>query len=338
MFKIRNSQKQPDFFAPQLQPNGGFKTDENSITEIFDCRPKELDKFNATGRTTIKSNLIYQPSRPAIYGKYRKENYGNLIQKPMPVIRNSFLPSRKAVNLPNNDVNRTTEEERKQLRMEDIERNGSLVQVSNKTLDRVFEKFDLFTISDEIIDLQKKGKMSQKDVRASALLKLTKEVKQALKASSLEEAQDALKKIQKEKKDLIPDLSELGETPEQVGENPALLLALLHEVVDDPEVDEFTLLLISEMVRDREVYINPQNGMINDLLKLKSISNLSIDEIEEGLENIKDEDIKALLKSIVNQANKKKEEFDSNLTTEEEKETDEFQPGETKETITESRK
>jgi len=324
MFKIRNSQKQPDFFAPLLQPNGGFKTDENSITEIFDCRPKELDKFNATGRITIKDNLIYQPSRPSIYGKYRKENYGNLTQKPIPVMRNSFLPTRKSTNLPNNDVNRTTEEERKALRMEDIERNGALVQVSNKTLDRVFEKFDLFTISDEIIDLQKKGKMSQKDVRASALLKLTKEVKHALKTSNIEEAKEALEKIKKEKETLVPDLSDLGESPQDVAQNPSLLLALFNEVMDNPDTDEDTVLIIRDMIADGEIYINPENGMINDLIKLKAITSLDIEQIRDGISNIKDDEIKSIFEKLLKYVDKKEQEVDSNL--------------ETDETITETRK
>ena len=310
MFKVRNSQRQPDFYAPLTQGNGGFKTDLISTPEIFECRPKELTKLNATGRTTIKSNLTYLPTRPAIYGKYRKENSGNLIKKPVSVIRNSFLPSRKAVNLPNNNINRTSEEDRKALRLEDIERNGNLVQVSDKTLNKVFDKFDLFTISDKIIDLQRKGKMNKKEVRASALLKLVKEVKGALRSASIEEVRNSLKKIKREKADLIPDLSDLGSDPDEVAQNPALILALMNEVFDEPDTNEFTMLLIAEMLRDGAININPETGMINNVLNIRVLSQLDLQDIEDGIDSIRDVDTRLILATLLNYADKKEEEVD----------------------------
>ena len=316
MFKVRNSQRQPDFYAPLIQGNGGFKTDLISTPEIFECRPKELTKLNATGRTTIRGNLTYLPTRPAIYGKYRKENSGNLTQKPVAVVRNSFLPSRKAVNLPNNNINRTSEEDRKALRLEDIERNGSLVQVADKTLNKVFEKFDLFTISDKIIDLQRKGRMNKKEVRASALLKLVKEVKGALRSASIEEVRESLSKIKREKADLIPDLSDLGSDPDEVAQNPALILALMNEVFDEPDTNEFTMLLIAEMLRDGAININPETGMINNVLNIRVLSQLDLQDIEDGIDSIRDVDTRLILATLLNYADKKEKEVDEDTDLE----------------------
>lgn len=308
MFKVRNSQRQPDFYAPLTQGNGGFNVPPTE--QLYDCRPAIVEIKKATGRIRVSDNLVYQPTRPAIYGRYRKENSGNLIEKPVPVIRNSFLPSRKAVNLPNNNIYRTTEEQRQALRLEDIERNGNLVQVADKTLNKVFDKFDLFTISDEIVDLQRKGKMNKKEVRASALLKLVKEVKSALRSASIEEVRESLKKIKKEKDNIIPDLSDLGSDSDEVAQNPALILALMNEVYNEEDTNEFTMLLIAEMLKDGVITINPNTGMINDILNLRVLSKLDVQDIEDGIGSIRDVDTRILLAAILNYANKKEEEVD----------------------------
>lgn len=321
MFKIRNSQKQPDFYAPFLQENGGFQVPPT--TQLYDCRPSIVEIKKATGRTTIRGNLTYLPSRPAIYGKYRKENSGNLTEKAVPVVRNSFLPSRKAVNLPDNNIYRTTEEERDALRLEDIERNGNLVQVSNKTLDRVYDKFNLFTISDELIDLEKKGKLEKKDVRASAILKLVKEVKSALRTNSLEEVREALNKVKKHKANIIPDLSDLGSEPDDVAQHPALLLALMNELVDEEDTDEYMLLLLAEMIGNGDIYVNPENAMINDLINIKVLAKLSIEDIEDGIDSIRDVDTRILLASILNKAKEKEEGYIESDTEEKYAEADE---------------
>jgi hypothetical protein len=316
MFKIRNSQKQPDFYAPLLQENGGFQVPPTE--QLYDCRPSIVEIKKATGRTTIRGNLTYLPSRPAIYGKYRKENTGNLTQKPVAVVRNSFLPSRKSANLPNNNINRTTDEQRKALRLEDIERNGNLVQVADKTLNRVFDKFDLFTISDKLIDLEKKGKLERKDVRASAILKLVKEVKSALRSNSLEEVREALDKVKKHKAGIIPDISDLGSDSDEVAQNPALILALMNEVYDEEDTEEYTMLLLAEMLRDGDIYINPDNSMINDLIHLRAIAKLSVEDIEDGLDSIRDVDTRILLASILNKAKQKEMGVDEDTDNEEE--------------------
>ena len=300
MFKIRNSQKQPDFYAPITQGNGGFE--RSHVEQIYDCRPSVVDIKMATGRTSIKDGLVYTPIRPDPFSpEYKKDSSGAYLRKKaVSVVRDVFPPDRKSLNLPDNIVSRSTEEERRAIRMEDIERNGNLVQISNKTLDKVFDKFDLITISDKIIDMYQKGDLSKADARASAILQLAKELKVALEEGNMSEIQENIDKINKVNTNILPKIDQLGTTPEQVRDNKALIVAIMNELSMNWWVDPVTMNIISKMIEEGLITLNPDNKLIDNVIHLEELVRLSIENMKDVLPHMQDPDIRNALQSIIN--------------------------------------
>jgi hypothetical protein len=194
------------------------------------------------------------------------------------VPRNEFLPERQVSYSTPLYPYRLSEEEMKQARLADIERNGQLVQLSNKTLDRVFEKFDLLTISDDILKKVRTGQMSKKDARASAILALSKEVKDALKRGNKKDIVKAVKNINAVDRNLIPNLNQLGANPDEIKNHPALEVAV---VKNNTLFDVDVLNAVMELIQEGKLILDPVENLINDIVDFDDLTKADIQEIEE---------------------------------------------------------
>lgn len=144
--------------------------------------------------------------------------------------------------------------------------------------------------------MKRNGKMSKEDVRASALLKLTKEVMNAMREARVDEAKEAIDRIEKKHPGTIPKMEDLGETPEQVAENPLLPLAML---IDSEEVNEDTFLVLDQLFDEQKLFLDPTNGLVNETIPLHNILAFDLQEIEDGLEDMKEGYAKRILTYIV---------------------------------------
>tara|TARA_R110000796_G_scaffold39291_2_gene98098 strand:- start:188 stop:598 length:411 start_codon:yes stop_codon:yes gene_type:complete len=120
------------------------------------CRPEEEIKIAQGVIIKNKYGVVTRRGGPETLGTQK----GDLTEKPRVILRNRFQPTRQGYSRAYISNSRITDDERAKAKADDIARNGSLVQVSNKTLDKVFDKFGLLTMSDEILDMIRTGKMS----------------------------------------------------------------------------------------------------------------------------------------------------------------------------------
>jgi hypothetical protein len=259
---------------------------------LYECRPPVEIKIAKGPIIRNKYGKITYRGGPETLGVVS----GDLTQAPRENVRNRFLPMRQQHNTQAPRTSRVSDEERQRIRQEDVARNGQLVQVSNKTLNQVFDKFGLFTISDKILEMKRNGKMSKKDVRASALLKLTKEVMNAIRESRADEAKEAIDRIEAKHDGTIPRMDELGSTPEEVAENPLLPLAMM---VDAGAVNEDTFLVLEDLVNNGELLLDPQTMMINNLIPIQNILAFDLQDIEDGIEDMRAGRMKDILRFIV---------------------------------------
>jgi hypothetical protein len=260
--------------------------------QLYECRPPKEVKTAMGVIIKAKGGYVKTRGGPANLGTIS----GNLTQQPVSIKRNVFLPQRQSFNPIAPRTSRVSDEERKRIKQEDVAKNGTLVQVSDKTLNRVFEKFDLFTISNKILKMKRQGLMSKQDVRASALLKLTKEVMNAIREGRASEAKEAVDKIEEKHAGTIPTIDELGTTPEEVKENPLLPLAMLNNA---DLVNEETFLLLEDLIAEGKLYINPETLMIGDLIPLHNLLSFDLEELKNGLEDMYDSPVKDLLQFII---------------------------------------
>ena len=279
--------KHKDFYT--LRKPGFNIPPEN---QLYECRPPKEVKTAMGVIIKAKGGYVKTRGGPANLGTIS----GDLTQAPRKAVRNVFLPQRQSFNPIAPRTSRVSDEERKRIKQEDVAKNGTLVQVSDKTLNRVFEKFDLFTISNKILKMKRQGLMSKQDVRASALLKLTKEVMNAIREGRASEAKEAVDKIEEKHAGTIPSVDELGTTPEEVKENPLLPLAM---IVDAEEVNEETFLLLEDLITEGKLYINPETLMIGDLIPLHNLLSFDLEELKNGLEDMYDSPVKDLLQYII---------------------------------------
>jgi hypothetical protein len=298
MLKIKNPYRKNLKFTKSSV--NSFNDGDNN-NNFFDCIPPKI--------MPIARGVIIQPNSKRTEITTRRGpktlgiEKGDLDIDIKNQIRDLFLPERRPFLRVAPDYHRTTDEERKQIRQEDIERNGSLVQVSNKTLDRIFDKFDLFTISDEIIKKVKSGEMSKEDARASTLLKLSKEIKNALREGKKTEIKKVINNIQKVDPNLLPKAIELGNTPDEIAQNPALVLAFA-DLYNNQNYNSQTLDNILDLIKKGVLKYNPNDGYIDDTIKLDTLALLSSEDIVRQSENKKlDESIVLLLNKLKNYNN-----------------------------------
>jgi len=252
-----------------LSRDSGFYVPPTAM--FFDCKePKQTPL--ATGSIIEPNNRRTQilTRRGPITIKKPKHLKGDLFKI---VKRDSFLPERQVSYTLAPYPYRLGEEERKQAKLEDIERNGQLVQISNKTMDRVYDKFDLFTISDDILKKVRTGEMSKKEARASALLGLSREIKNALSAGDKKKVDKVIADIKKADGALIPEIDEIGE----IKDNPIADLVLLSSVAPNYNPEVFKTL--SELLDKNIFRIDPDNT-INGVVDFIEFVNSTPADIE----------------------------------------------------------
>jgi hypothetical protein len=291
MLRLKTSKNKKSYFHTLRKP--GFTIPPEN--QLYECRPPKEEKVAKGIIIDAKGGYVKRRGGPASLGKIS----GDLTRAPVSQIRNRFQPTRQSFNKPTPRTSRVSDEERKRIKQEDVARNGTLVQVSDKTLNRVFDKFDLFTISNKILDLKRKGLMSKQEVRASALLKLTKEVMNAMREARGDEARVALDIIEEKHPGTLPRVDDLGTTPEEVAENPLLPISML---INAGRVNDETFLLLEDLIDNgTTIYLNPKNMMVNDIIPLVNILELDLEEIDDGLEYMQEGYAKRVLSYIVEQ-------------------------------------
>ena len=290
MLRLNTSKSKKSYFHILRKP--GFTIPPENY--LYECRPPEEVKIATGPIIKNKYGKVKVRGGPANLGKIS----GNLTQAPRQNVRNVFLPQRQSFNPVAPRTSRISEEEQKRIKEEDVARNGQLIQVSNKTLNRVFDKFGLFTISDKILEMSRTGKMSKEDVRASALLKLTKEVMNAMREARVDEAKEAIDRIEEKHPGTIPRIDELGNSPEEVAENPLLPLSM---IIDAGVINDETFLLMEKLIDGGYVYIDPDTLMIDDIIPLQNILQFSLDELRDAVLGMRDGAVKDLLTYILEQ-------------------------------------
>jgi len=260
--------------------------------QLFECRPPEEEKVALGVFIKAKGGYVKRRGGPSTLGY----DNGDLSKEPVSVKRNVFQPTRQQFNKPAPRTARVSDEELLRVKQEDVARNGALVQVSNKTLNRVFDKFDLFTISNKILKMKREGTMSKQEVRASALLKLTKEIRNAMREARVDEAKEAIDKIEEKHPGTIPSIDDLGTTPEEVAENPLLPLAMM---LDAGEIEESSYLALLRKLEDGTLYINPDTLKVNDLIPVANILQFDIDTLEDGIQDMPEGDLRDILEVLV---------------------------------------
>jgi len=197
------------------------------------------------------------------------------------VPRNEFLPERQVSYSQPLYPHRLSEEDREAARLADIARNGSLVQISNKTMDRIYEKFDLLTISDDILKKVRTGRMSKKEARASALLALSKEIKVAMDKGNKKEIVKAVAGINNAVANLIPAVNQIGATPADVAASPLLPVAV---VKNDSMFDVDVLRAVVDLVTEGKLELDPDTNLINDTIDFNDLVDSPIEELEKQWE------------------------------------------------------
>lgn len=243
---------------------------------LFDCeQPKGIPL--ATGAIidpSVKRRQITTRRGPIVIGMptpTKREKY-----KLVP--RNEFLPERQVSYSQPLYPHRLSEEDREAARLADIARNGALVQISNKTLDSIYEKFDLFTIGDDILKKVRTGQMSKKDARASAMLSLSREIKSAFAQGKKSDAIKLLTKIKSADKTLFPTLSTIGSTPGETAASPVLDLAALNSVM--PNADAATFIALTELLRDGKILYNSETDLVDGVIPFDVLANTTMEELQ----------------------------------------------------------
>jgi len=274
MLKIKTPNRKRTRANINLPKGNGFYVPPTA--HFFDCKdPNPV--LTARGPIIDNNNKrtqILTRRGPIVIQEPTKRRRGTYKLVP----RNEFLPERQVSYSTPLYPYRLSEEEMKQAKLEDVEKNGQLVQLSNKTLDRVFEKFDLLTISDDILKKVRTGQMSKKDARASAILALSKEVKDALKRGNKKDIVKAVKNINAVDKNLIPNLNQLGANPDEIKNHPALEVAV---VKNNTLFDVDVLNAVMELIQEGKLILDPVENLINDVVDFDDLTKADIKEIEE---------------------------------------------------------
>ena len=255
---------------------GSFYTPPTA--QLFDCKtPQEIPLARGAIIDPSKKRKQITTRRGPITIPMPKETKR---EKYKLVPRDQFLPERQVSYSTPLYPHRTSEEERELARQADIAANGLLVQISNKTLDSIYDKFDLFTIGDDILKKIRTGQMSKKEARASAMLAFTRELKTALAQGEKKDVDKLVKQINGADKKLLPTVQTIGSTPEEVASSSVLDVALLNSVA--PFYDPAIFVTLTEMIQDGKIKVNPDTDYIDNTIPFEVLANTSLSELEKA--------------------------------------------------------